>query len=275
MDDRQKKQTVVIAVFAAIFLLFVFFIYSIVKPKPTCFDGTKNQNEEDVDCGGVCQAKCAIKAVDLTVGKTGFLAGGAGSYDLFAEVINPNYRVGSGQFQYEFTLKDSSGSVLAKKSGVNFILPGEKKYVIETSVPISGTVASAEFRAYNPQWTEFSTDYQQKPELRVVNKNYSEISSGVGFAEATGLLKNESLFDFSNIKLKIILKDSSDNIVGLNSTEMNTVKSGEVRDFRAFWPNRFTGDVRNMEVQTDVNVFNSESFIKKYFNPGTSTENYR
>ncbi len=26
---------------------------------PTCSDGAKNQNETDVDCGGICGANCA------------------------------------------------------------------------------------------------------------------------------------------------------------------------------------------------------------------------
>jgi len=84
-----------------------------------------------------------------------------------------------------------------------------------------------------------------------------------------GLLKNESPFDFSLISLKIILKDSADKVVALNLTEIRTVKSGENRDFRAVWFSRFLGEVLNVEVQAEANVFDSESFTTKNFVPAT------
>jgi len=100
-----------------------------------------------------------------------------------------------------------------------------------------------------------------------VNKNYSTISSGVGFAQATGLLRNKSPFDFNEIIVRVILKDNAGKILALNSTSMETVVSGQERDFRTFWPSKFPGaeNVQDMETQVEVNVFDSEAFVKKYF----------
>jgi hypothetical protein len=269
LDKYQKKRVVISSIFIGVVLILLIGLIVRLIPKASCTDRVKNQNETGVDCGGVCPNKCAITAQkDLVVGETGFVESGSGdNFDIYAVITNPNQTLGSGKFSYQFTVKDLSGSVIATKSGTNFILPGDKKYIIEPNLSLKGVPAKIELAANKPDWIE-SNQYYEKPQLKVVNKNYNQITSGVGFAEATGLLKNESPLDFNSIKLDIILKDSQGKVVALNSTEMNTVQAGENRDFRALWPNRFSGDVANMEVQPEANIFASDAFVKKSFNQG-------
>jgi len=184
-------------------------------------------------------------------------------YDIYGVVSNPNSDFGSKEFKYNFTVKDSQGSALAAKSGTSFILPGEKKYIVENNIESSVPPASIEFIVSEPVWIEFLG--YERPQLKIVNKSYNEISSGTGFSEAIGLLKNDSPFDFNVIKIQVILKDSKDMVLALNSTEMRTVKTGENREFRAFWPTKFVGSVRNVDVQPEVNVFDSDAFAKRFF----------
>jgi hypothetical protein len=272
-NKYQKKRAIIVAIFVAILMVLLFSIYWRLRPTPTCSDGIKNQNEVEIDCGGVCPGKCEkIVAKDLVVQESGFVPSGAvNKYDLYGRVSNPNNTFGSNKFQYEFKLKDADGNVLATKLGTGYILPGENKYVVENSLETDKIPASVEFNITDQSWVQFA-DYFEKPQLKVVNKQYNPISSGVGFSEVIGLMKNESPYDFALIKLNIILKDATDKIIALNSTEMRTVKSGENRDFRSLWLNRFPGEVMNVEVQAEANIFDSESFIKKNFVPETSPQ---
>ncbi|MFA7209805.1 MAG: hypothetical protein WC120_06060 [Parcubacteria group bacterium] len=269
-DKYKRKRTIIIAVFAAIFLLFVFLVYHWTRPVETCADGIKNQNETDIDCGGVCPNKCEkIVAESLVSQESGFVESGAvNRYDLYSRVSNPNNVFGSSNFQYEFRLKDAEGNVIATKQGIGYILPGESKYVVENNIETDKVPSGVEFAITGQSWVEF-TNYFERPQLKVVNKQYNPISSGVGFSEATGLLKNESPYDFTLITLEIILKDINDKVIALNSTEMRTVKSGENRDFRSLWLNRFPGEVMDVEVQAEVDIFDEESFIKKNFESGS------
>lgn len=268
MERRDKKRIIIIAVYAAIFIGVIFLIYQWQKPAPNCFDGVKSQNEAGIDCGGVCDKKCPVVAKEnLIVRQTGFVESGiAGSYDIYAEVANPNSSLGSDRFSYKFSVKNAVGEIIAEPSGTGFILPADKKYIIETNVDAKDIPANVELSINNMQWAETNGAYE-KPELKVVSKNYSEITSGAGFGEAMGLLKNESPFSFNSLSLRIILKNKDGKIVALNSTRMNTVNAGENRDFRVDWPNRFSGSVSQMDVQVEVNVFDSEAFMKKYFQP--------
>lgn len=265
MKKRDIKRLVIIFVYLLILIGFFVLIYFWLKPTENCFDQKMNQNEQGVDCGGICQKKCdLLPQFDLTVREIGYVESGiSGKYDLFGEVSNPNNDFGSGSFNYEFEIKNSSGVALNKFSGESFILPGEKKYLIATNVPAENAPGEVALTIGEIKWEEF-VNYE-KPQLKIINRNYQEINSGIGFSEAFGLLKNESPFDFSSIKISIILKDSLDKIVALNSTILNTVKTGESRDFKAIWPSKFLGEVENMELQLEVNVFDSEAFAKRYF----------
>lgn len=265
---RNIKRIAIISIYLLILIAFLVFIYLKFQTKPSCVDGIQNQNEQGVDCGGICAERCALVAQqNLAVQQTGFVPSGvANNYDIYGVVSNPNQALGSGSFNYQFTVKDAAGTTIATKNDTGFILSGETKYLVSSNQTMSDTPASVELSLGNPQWIEVN-DLYEKPQLKIVYKNYKEITNGVGFSEATGLLKNESPLDFSLIKLEIILKDNQGQVIGLNSTQMGTVQAGENRDFRFFWPNKFPGTVANMEVQPEVNIFNSDAFVKKYFKP--------
>ncbi len=265
MEKRDIKRFIIVFIYFLIFVAFSLMVYFWLKPAKTCFDQKVNQNERGIDCGGVCQKKCnLLPQFDLTVGEKGYVESGiSGKYDLFGEIYNPNNDFGSGSFNYKFEIKDSSGIVLNQFSGRNFILPGEKKYLVATNVLSTSVPGEITLTISEVEWEEFIN--YEKPQLKIINRNYQETNSGVGFSEASGLLKNESPFDFSTIKVNMLLKNSAGKIVALNSTILNTVKTGESRDFKAIWPNKFPGEVGDMEFQTEVNVFSSESFARRYF----------
>jgi hypothetical protein len=264
--NRNVKKIVIISIYLLILIAFLVFIYFEFKAKPSCFDAVQNQNEEGLDCGGICAEKCALVAQqDLAVQQTGFVPSGvANNYDIYGVISNPNQTLGSSSFNYQFTVRNAAETIITTKNGTGFILPGETKYLVANNQAMQDTPTKVELVISDLQWVEVN-DLYERPQLKIVNKNYKEISSGIGFIEATGLLKNESPLDFSLIKLEIILKNDQGRVVALNSTQMNTVQAGENRDFRVFWPNNFPGTVANMEVQSEINVFNSESFVKKYF----------
>ncbi|MFZ2188263.1 MAG: hypothetical protein WAV73_01720 [Candidatus Moraniibacteriota bacterium] len=276
MEKSNQKRLIISVIFAILFLALLWFIYSLFRTKPTCFDGVKNQREEDIDCGGVCLKKCKkIQVKELTTGEMGVTESSiVGEYDFYGVVVNPNSVYGSKHFTYQIKFKDETGALIAEKQGESFILPGDKKYIIENNIKLSKFPTSILFSVADPEWVELDELYE-KPDLKVVSKTYNEISSGTGFSEAKGLLQNRSPFDFSVIKIKVILRDSENKIIALNATEMRTVKSGEDRDYRAFWLGRFPGEVASVENQIEVNVFDSEAFAKTYFKAEKFQQNAR
>ncbi len=261
--SRDKKRLIIIGIYVIIFFLFGLLVYSWLKPDPTCTDKKQNQGEEKVDCGGPCSPCAKTYSVqDLIIEEKVFVLGGQGKYDVMMKVSNRNNQVGVKNFSYRFVLKDISGNILAERSGNSFVLPVESKYIIETDLESKVAPDNMEVIISSSEWEEFLS--YERPEINIYNKRYDLVSSGVGYSEAKGLLRNESSFDFDLIKINVVLRDEAGNPIAFNKTEMRTINSGEERDFRLLWPVNFPGSVQGVEMEAEVNVFDSETFIKKY-----------
>jgi hypothetical protein len=264
MDKKVTKRIIIILIYLFIIALVSWFFYGIMKPKETCTDKIKNQNEENVDCGGSCSPCKKIEADNLNVGDKGFLpSGNDGQYDFWVKVSNPNATFGAANFNYKIVFKGADGSVTGEKYGKGFILPSDEKYVIENNIPATDP-AGVEFSITDVSWNEIN-DYYEKPQLDIVNRTYGEISSGTGFSEAKGLLKNKSPFDFNVIKVDVLLKDKEGKIIAINSTEVRAVKAQEEREVKAYWPRRFPGEVGNVDAQAEVNIYDPNIFLKRFF----------
>jgi len=263
-DPRIKKRILIITAYVAIFLTAVFLVYGVVSKDPTCSDGNQNQNEKGVDCGGTCSPCRDISASqDISVVESDFVFGGNDTYDALVRISNSNSSVGASSFSYKASLKDASGAVLDEKTGKGFVMPAESKYLIILGFSVSGNdnPSSLDFVVSEVKWEEF-TKYQ-KPQLGVYSKRFSLLSDIVG-GEAYGVLRNESGFDFASIKVNVILRDSANKPLALNTTVINTVKSGEERDFKLIWPYQLPGEVKNIETEAEADTYNTQNFIKTY-----------
>lgn len=270
MDEKQRtiKRIKIITVYVLIFLLLGTGLYFMFRTKETCSDGIRNQDEEKIDCGGVCNpCQEEIRAKDLIINKVFTInSDNPETVEALASITNPNDNFGASQFDYRFNLVDGNGNPVSSREGRSFILPGETKYLTENDLSVGEGFKSVSLSVSSISWVK-SNNLYEKPQIRIVNKRYTETNSGTIFSEAVGVLKNESPFDFNVIGIKVILYDSNDMIVATNATEMRTVKAGESREFKVFWPNKFPGSesVSRMEIQTEINVLDSQAFFERFF----------
>lgn len=273
--SHRKKKRIVIG-FVALLLTAAFlagFYYMFLKSPATCFDAKQNQDEQGIDCGGTCTAVCIEKldAQDLKVAETAFVPAGGGRYDALVRVYNPNDIAGASAFAYRIDLKDASGKVLASRSGKSYILPQERKYLMEMNLEVSGTPVSLEVVFSDSVWERFS-GYQERPNINIYNKYYGLVSDGINYGKASGLVANESPYDFRSIIVRVILRDKAGKVLAFNSTELRTMRSHEEREFPLIWPAAFPGTVEKVEMETDADVYHSDNFIKQYFPAGKNQE---
>jgi hypothetical protein len=244
--------------------------YYLAAPVPSCSDGKQNQGERGTDCGGPCAQACEVAYVpdDLVIRESAFVQGGGdGEYDVLAKVYNPNDELGASVLPYVFRLKDASGAVLVEASGTGFILPQETKTFLSISLKSSTFPQSVEISFPGAKWEKFS-GYQEKPALSILNKRYAPVSSGPFFSEVQGTLVNDSVFDFRSVLVKVILRDVSGKPIAFNQTEMNTVRTRESRDFRLRWPKAFPGEVAQVDVEPEADVYHEENFLQQYVENG-------
>ncbi len=264
MDHRSQKKLVFGAIYGVLFLCVVYLLYLPFKPPETCTDGKKNQNETGIDCGGVCGA-CVVEPIleNIQVVETAWVFAGKGNeYDIVGKISNPNNDYGASSVPYTFRILDASGGVLAEYQGTSFILPKETKYIVETGLALPSKPSRVEMVLKDVAWEKFA-GYKERPALDVYNRSF-ERTSGINFGVAKGLVVNNSPFDFTNIGIVVVLRDGNGKVVALHKTDTQTLRSGQQRDFTLPWPDPFQGDVEKVEVQTDANVYRTDTFIRTY-----------
>lgn len=276
--DRERKRKKIIGIYVLLIAAVAGLLYWSLKAEPTCFDKKKNQGEEGIDCGGLCDpCKAEIKASDLLVQESVFIYGGPGKYDVLAKVRNPNDKLGSPKFYYKFVLKNAAGEILAEKEGTSFILPAETKNIIETNLETQEAPLGVTVEIKNTEWINF-LDYAkpeyESPRLNIYREEYRPVSSGIGFGNATGLLRNESPFDYHIIYVSVVLRDFSGDPIAVNKMEIRDLGAKEERDFQLFWPNSFPGVVEGIEAEAKTDVFDLDNFIEKKL-PGGRFQGYK
>jgi len=267
---RKKRQAKVIILCGLILAIIVVLWNVFVSPSPTCSDGKRNQDETGVDCGGVCGVcKEAPHILGISVLEASVVKSGS-KYDVMARLKNPNDAYGAADISYEFRLKDISGDQIFVVEGHDYILPKQEKYVVAVGLDVPTVPTSAELVITRVQWAHFTAF--DEPKFTVRNKQFSPISSGPGFALVSAIIRNDTPNDFGSVSVAVILRDINGVVVAIGRTQMNTIKSGEERDFHLPWPDNFIGEVARIDVFPETNVFKDENLIRRYFPGGKFQE---
>lgn len=263
MADRKQRRAIILAVYGLIAFGLIWMIYGAVRPEPSCFDNKKNQNETGVDCGGVCGA-CTVQidAQPLSIDGSYVIDGADGRVDAVVQISNDNALFGASMVRYTFQLKDEAGSVVGEATGTTFILPAETKYIPEPGIDVSGSVASADFTISRTQWVAFSG--YQEPNIVVLNKRYEIKNEETEYARVSGLVRNDSEYDFASIRVNIVMKDDEGTPIALHQTRMDTFDSGMERGFSLPWPHSFPGTVASFDVEVEADVFDVDNFRRQY-----------
>lgn len=262
MSPYFKKQLIISFVYLTIFAAIVGGAYFIFRSPATCFDQKQNQDEEGVDCGGPCSTCQEASLAPRVLWAKAFLVE-ENSYDLAAEIENKNVNYGAEILSYTFKIFDSRNNIIKEKSGKSYIMPREKKYIIET-VSLSGIPAKVvlEF-SKEINWQKFKSVEELK--LPIFQQNLDTKSKNGYAAIARGTVYNQTRFDLDTIDINIVVYDKKGNPVGVNRTQKNTVKSGEGRSFEVGWPKSLSGtDELKAEMRAYTNIFSDDNFIRSF-----------
>jgi len=138
MPERLVKQILYSLITIAVIFVTGLVVFQIIKPNPSCFDHRKNNGEEGIDCGGLCQS-CEIKdllALEYEPKSAGFLQNN--NYFLYNQIVNRNDDWGLKEFTYSFNFVkevENKGKIkeeiIKKVEGKSYILPKQVKYLVE------------------------------------------------------------------------------------------------------------------------------------------------
>ena len=252
-----KKQFIFGALFLVIAAAIISFSYYFLKPEPSCFDGILNQSEVKTDCGGSCQAcKPEIKIQDLEIISYNSFFLGNGKYDAMAQVKNLNPARGAKSFIYRFKFYNSAKEQIAEKSGTEYILANQTKYIIESNIDAPEEAAFTDFSI-----DHFSVEWIEQDEaliaLPVFSKKYEVVSEkGIEFAQVVGTVNNPaSSYGFAEVDVHIILVDADRKPIAAGKTTVNNLRSGENRLFTVIF-SKDTPLPADIYAEAVANIFN-------------------
>src|SRR3989338_4709954 len=257
---RIKRQLTLLLTVALVIGGIGFLIFYRFMPEATCFDDKKNQEEQDIDCGGPC-IPCALKNPrEISTFWVKFAKFSSGSFDTVAYLKNPNELLGASEVSYEFELLDQIGAVVALRRGKTFFLPGEDFYIVESNLMTSREPVFANFKITNIKWVfgEF-----KRPDMIVGERNLKKTDENGLKTVLETSVQNRSIFDFGIVEIGVLIFDESENLLGIQKSIEKNVLAGEKRSIDFFWPGDFNGRVTVVRVEPRVNILVKENILRR------------
>lgn len=254
MEYQFKRQIIFGAAVLALIGGSVFAGYKLLKQTPTCFDGILNQNEEKVDCGGLCQACKVTKLEDIKVLSSGSFSLKDGSYDAYAEISNPNFNYGSGSFDYTFSFYNTDKKLIKKYAGQSYILANQTRYVVESDINLSEPAVFTDFAVNsNISWQKQDNLGVSLP---VFSQKYEPLAEGdrSGFAKVSGAVDNKTGYDLGEVDVSAVLVDGNNKVFAVGKTQIDSLRFGENRSFAVFFPEAIPSP-SNVYVSASSNIF--------------------
>lgn len=224
--------------YAGVFLLIVlspiaFTIWS-KWPRPSCTDGKQNQDEQGIDCSGVCPIPCVAKPVGLVVYWTKPFKIAEGKYDVsaFLENKNPDYLAEN--IEYNFKIFDSKGVLLANRRGSTFVNPQEKFLIFEPNIDVGKKEPARAFLDISEK-VDWKFSDKEKAVVSILDKSFINEP----FPKFTVKIQNKSSAEIQNLYASGILFDKDNNAFAASIAKVESMTNDEITEINFTWPTPF------------------------------------
>lgn len=254
MTWARKRQLIYLSIIFGFFLLIFLSLYLIYKPVPTCFDNKKNQDELEVDCGGICAKACPAQLIPLTIWWTRIFPIGDGLYDVANLVENQNTHFGVKNIKYVLRIYDQFNVLIAERTGETFFNPQEKFVIYEPNIDTKERKAERAF-LYLDDTAVWQRIKVTPPTLVVGTKNFSNLPQPRLQSKVT----NSSLEMLRNSKFVAVLSDTSGNALGASQTLIDSLSGNESRELNFTWPTPFTETPAIIDIYPKLEFFDENT----------------
>lgn len=185
---------------------------------------------------------------------------GNNAYSGYVKIKNINLEWGVAEQSYTAEFKTYGGTILQKYDRNTFILPASEKLIVLPSF-------TSDKKPDDLDFSLSSTHFIRKPDVapnfdleRTIVQN---TAAGLAVSSA---IRNMTPFTVKEIDLPVAVFNSKNEIVAVNFTYLNEIKSSETRTFRYTWPQQVAGAIR-AEINPEMNIFDRNVFESQ---PGVS-----
>jgi hypothetical protein len=213
--------------------------YSFFYHKPTCADGIKNQNEEGIDCGGLCALLCQGPRISALWSRSVVVAPGV--YHAVALVRNPEVSSGTASLPYTFQLFDDKNILVAQREGTMFLNPGEVAPVFEANIITGNRIPVRTFVSFgSATWVRMEA---KKDPVSISSRELDEQALSL-----TAHVVNTTALPVEAIALTALLYDKDDVLVAASKTKIRALPARGETDAIFTWQQPFPGPIVRTEI---------------------------
>lgn len=239
------RRLIILSVIAVVFLGIVSLAwYSISYEEPSCTDGTLNQDEEDIDCGGSCPYLCSAGLIPPSVEFARPVAPQTGRTDVIAYIENANASAAARAVGFTAVLFSEDNTIIAEKEGTVDVPPSS---VVPVYLPnfFSGSQAAARVFVEIDQASFRWFSYRDERSLPSVKNTVIENTSA---PEITATLRNDTARAMENVRAVITVFDERDNAIAASQTIVSFISPFGDADAVFTWRAPFGGTPARVEV---------------------------
>ncbi len=222
------------------------------------FDDQADADDDGVPDG--CEEIPPFTNIDVT--EANIIATSADRYDVALKVINPNQDWGVSPLEYTIHLLAEDGSIINSSSRrESFLLPGQQKYLTAYNILALKKPARAELTISLATWLKVQNYEESQFDTTTVSFDLTKQPGA--YATLKSKTTNRTTFTYDNIQVTVIIRNTSGQMIALNSSEINTLQPAESRDFIVTFPQELP-QVQPSEItyETDVDVFRNDTFVQ-------------
>ena len=230
MSWAGRRKGLYIGTMSAIFLaVFAFVLYTVFSHPTSCFNGTKDGTELDIDCGGACSRMCMQEVRSPIVLWSRFLPVAPSTYTAAAYIENQNVGAYVKSVRYTFKLFDAKNVLIAERQGIVSIAPTRITPIIEANINTGNRVPTRAFFEFLdiPLWDKAI----DTPAVRVSGQDLD-----AGGQRLSVVVHNDSTKNISSLPVAAVLFDENGAAQAASVSIVPSVEKGGQAPVFFTWP---------------------------------------
>jgi hypothetical protein len=247
---QRRKTTYIVSILFVLTIILVIVLLLAFNKTPTCSDGTQNQGEVGIDCGGPCTILCRAQYVNPVIiwGPRWAKVLSSGSYNFLTYAQNPNIGAGAYNVPYLFKVYDKNDILLYQKTDTTYIPPNNNFVIFEDNINLNDKIpvrTKFEFTG-NPVWQKMESS---ESSITAVSKNLINEDTK---PKLLVNMRNTTLTAVENIEAIAILYDENNNAITFSRTKIDSIDADGTADIVFTWPEKFDRKVVRIDIVSKV-----------------------
>lgn len=196
-----------------------------LQKNETCFDGLQNQDEQGVDCNGVCSLQCKGSYREPKVVFARGVPVDVNTYNVFALLENANTNVYFPKIPYTVKAHNKEGNLLVTASGTTALLSANKSllYIPKLFMKQAPAIVDVDL---DPSYIGLKqTDFKLQQSIKT--SAWTAQRGANNTLQVVVKVENKSVNEFSDIEIYALLYDDTKTVYAVGKTVLSSIKGRE------------------------------------------------